>query len=83
MAIIDNILEFFYDLLSWAILLLPESPIQSAVIDLSSGPFGNILNYINYFVPIGMMSSFFALYLTAVITWYIVRWALRIVRYVD
>ena len=75
--------DFGYMIASWAILLLPESPFQKfADSFLENSPFENILNYINYFVPIGGMVTFFVTYLTAVAIWYVVRWALRLVNYI-
>jgi len=79
----DWIKDLFYMVASWAILLLPESPFQRFANGFSeNSPFANILNYINYFVPIGPMITFLAMYLTAVAIWYIVRWALRLTKYI-
>lgn len=76
--------EFGFGILSWAILLLPESPFQKWAEGFNeNSPFHNILNYINYFVPVGSMVTFFVTYLTAVAIWYIVRWALRLARYIQ
>lgn len=76
--------DFGYMIASWAILLLPESPFQKFADNFqASGPFENILNYINYFIPIGAMITFYITYLAAVAIWYIVRWALRLVNYIQ
>lgn len=80
----DSITGFIYDVLAWFILLLPESPFQKIIKTLTiDSPFENIMNYINYFVPIGEMITFFTTYLACVVIWYIARWALRLVRYIQ
>lgn len=80
----DWIKDFGYMIASWAVLLLPESPFQKFAKNFSeNAPFENILNYINYFVPIGPMITFLATYVAAVAIWYIVRWALRLVKYIQ
>lgn len=79
----DWVTDLFYTIASWAIMLLPESPIQKFANNYNdNAPFANILNYINYFVPVGPMITFFATYLVAVAIWYIVRWAMRLVKYI-
>lgn len=80
----DWIKDFGYMIASWAILLLPESPFQKFANNFTENtPFANILNYINYFVPIGPMITFLVTYVAAVAIWYIVRWALRLVKYIQ
>jgi len=80
----DWIKDFIFMIASWAILLLPESPFQKFAKNFQeSSPFANMLNYINYFVPVGPMMSFLATYLAAVTIWYIVRWVLRLAKYID
>jgi len=78
------ITDLFYSIVSWAVMLLPESPFQKWAEGFNeNSPFRNILNYINYFVPVGPMVTFFVTYLTAVAIWYVVRWALRLARYIQ
>ena len=76
------IMDFIYDLLEWAMMLLPESPIQKVGFDIYS-TFPNIIRQINYFIPIGLMVSFFFTYTTAVTIWYIVRWAMRLSKFIQ
>lgn len=74
-------MNFLYDLAVLAIGWLPDSPFQQQELDLSG--FGNVMGYINYFVPVGSFLLIALTYLSAVIVWYAVRWILRLVQYID
>ena len=80
----DWLTDFVYDIAYFFIMLLPASPFQEFAKEFQQDtPFENILNYLNYFVPIGAMVSFFVTYVAAVAVWYVCRWALRLVRYIQ
>lgn len=79
----NAIMDFIYTLLEWAVMLLPVSPIQKLTNNLVNGPFANIINYINYFIPVGQMVTFFTAYVACVAIWYIVRWAMRLTKYIQ
>ena len=79
----DTIMDFIYTILEWALMLLPDSPFQKMTNELVNGPFENIINYINYFIPVGQMVTFFTAYVACVSIWYIVRWAMRLTKYIQ
>lgn len=79
----NAIMDFIYALAEWAIMLLPLSPFQKMTNTLADGPFENIINYINFFVPVGLMVTFFTSYVACVAIWYVVRWALRLTKYIQ
>lgn len=79
----DTLMDAIYALVALALSLLPTSPIQTAVLEMDDGPFRDIMSYINYFVPVGPMLVIMASYLTAVAIWYVVRWMLRIGKYIQ
>ncbi|MEG0619046.1 MAG: hypothetical protein RR557_07100 [Bacilli bacterium] len=79
----DTVMDFIYSILEWALNFLPLSPFQSMTNSLANGPFENILNYINYFVPVGLMITFFTSYVACVAIWYVVRWAMRLTKYIQ
>lgn len=82
--IFDYILDIIYTAFEWVMNLLPDSPIQNSdfLTDMN-GTFTNVMGYINYFVPVGTMLGIFTAYLTAVAVWYVVRWFMRLSRYID
>lgn len=80
--IIDTIMDFLYDLAVLALAILPDSPFRD--IDTSDlGIFGDVMGYVNYFVPISTFLLITTAYLSAVLVWYAVRWILRLVQYID
>lgn len=79
----DSILDFFYGLVWDSIDLLPDSPFQAGIMMLEASPFADVMGYINYFLPIGMMLNILTVYLVAVSAWYIVRYALRLAQFID
>lgn len=74
--IIDAIVGLVETLFS----IFPDSPFQK--IELPSG-FENFIAYANYVIPFGAIIKFGAIYLAAVLLWYALRWALRLVQYID
>lgn len=81
-AIINNVLQFIEQLVLPILALLPDSPFQQITLD-SMGILGDVLSYINYFVPIGDILAFLTVYLSAVGIWYLYRWILRLAQYID
>lgn len=79
----EGFLDVIYAMLQGILMVLPNSPIQSAEIDLNDSPFANVMSYINYFVPVGPMLAILTVYLTAVGIWYISRWILRVGKYIQ
>jgi hypothetical protein len=82
-AMVDWILDFFYGLAVIAIGWLPDSPFQAQEFQQTLEGFSDLMGQINYFVPFGQMLSITAVYISAVLIWYGVRWVLRFVRYID
>ena len=80
---LDTILSFLYSIAELAIGWLPASPFQTDDFKQAVKPFGEIMGWINYFVPIGQMLAVFAVYLVAVGIWYVARWLLRLAQYID
>ena len=80
---IDWFMDFIYKLAEWALFLLPDSPFQKEEWLIGLQGFEKIMSYINYFVPFGSMLIIMTVYITAVIMWYVVRWVLRLTRYID
>ena len=79
----DWVMDFLYDLASIVLLLLPESPFQTASMAASLDKFGDIMANVNYFIPFGSMVQIMVAYLTCVLIWYAVRWILRLTQYID
>lgn len=79
----DSILDFLYGLAAAALSILPDSPFASLSLDKDLGQYGQIMGWINYFIPVGTMLNIFVLYLAAVLIWYGVRWVLRIAQYIE
>lgn len=75
-----NLINFFHNILLAAVLLLPDSPFQSIQLEYSG--FVDVMSYINYFVPVGYILAILSAYVSAVLTYYGVRWALKLARYV-
>lgn len=81
--IMDSLINWLNGIASAAILLLPESPFSELSIATFPGAFGDVMGWINYFVPIGAMLGIMTTYLVAVLAWYTVRWILRVAQYID
>lgn len=79
--IINYILTFISDLIEPAFNILPDSPIQT--ITFANTAFGNVMGWINYFVPLQGMLLIMSLYLSAALIWYGVRWLMRLGKYID
>lgn len=82
-GIVDAIITWLEVAARAAILLLPESPFANLSLSKFPDAFGNVMGWINYFVPIGQMLLIMTTYLTAVMIWYTVRWILRLTQYID
>ena len=68
---LDTVLEFFYEMAYDAIDILPDSPFLQFEHELNSTPFGGqIMSWINYFVPIGGMMGIGTFYLGSVLFFY-------------
>jgi hypothetical protein len=80
---LDTILSFLYTLASLAVGWLPNSPFQTSEFRDAVRPVGEVMSWVNYFVPVGQMLAVFAVYLVAVGIWYAVRWLLRLAQYID
>lgn len=80
--ILDFLLKWLDETVAAVILLLPESPFSNLTLQ-STGIFGDVMGYINYFVPISLMIGMMTTYLAAIIIWYGIRWLLRIAQYID
>lgn len=79
---INWIIDLLYNLVSFVLNLLPDSPFQQIEPNPSS-VFGQVMGWITYFVPIQEMIVVTLGFLGAVIVWYAYRWILRLARYVD
>lgn len=63
--------------------LFPESPIQLGLNALETTAFYDIIRYVNYFIPVGIMLSSLALWLSAVACYYVYQIVLRWVHLID
>lgn len=79
----DWFMDFTYDLTVKALSPLPDSPLQSDEWDSGLNAFEGIMGQINYFVPIGNLFLIMTSYLSAVMVWYGVRWALRFSKFIS
>ena len=79
----DWFMDFIFDLASAALSILPDSPFQTDGFASMLESFGGIMSNINYFIPFNDMFLFMAIYLTAVLVWYGLRWVLRFAKYID
>lgn len=77
MELINAVIRALGEVISFFLDLLPDSPFQKLSFNL-----GEVMGYVNYFIPVGMFVDVLGLYLAAVIVWYAVRWVLRFVRYI-
>ncbi|MFD5023411.1 hypothetical protein ACFWMP_31440 [Paenibacillus sp. NPDC058367] len=82
-GILDAIITWLEVAARAAILLLPQSPFADLSLAKFPETFGNVMGWINYFVPIGAMLGIMTTYLAAVMIWYTVRWILRLTQYID
>lgn len=80
--VVDGILNFLYDFVEPALMLLPDSPFQQIEFEVNQW-ISTVLGWINYFVPIASILVFTTTYLIAVFAWYVVRWILRLGRYIQ
>lgn len=71
-AIINAVISAVGTVLNALLLLLPDSPFETV-----SGINADILQALNYFIPVNAMLAHLELYLVAVTAYYIVRVALR------
>ena len=82
MPLIAPILNFLIDtldLIVWALLfLLPETPFQFA--PMQWGAFGSA---VTLFVPVSQMAVSLALILTACLTYYAIRWLMRLIKQIQ
>lgn len=72
-----------YGLAAAAMAILPDSPIQKFLLAIDDTAFADIMGIINYFIPVGVMLGMLSTWLLAVAVWYVVRWLLRLVQYID
>lgn len=79
---IDMILDFVYDMLYQAIDLLPDSPFASMLSAFEDSGFQNIMNYINFFIPVGPMLGILTAYVACVAIWYVARYLLKLAQYI-
>jgi hypothetical protein len=82
MDLLVPVVNFLIDLLNFIvgglISLLPQTPFDFK--PLNWGPLGQA---IGYFIPVGSFVTHLTLILTAVGFWYVVRWAMRIIRMIQ
>lgn len=79
----DFIMDFLYALAALAISILPASPLQAGEYANALVAFYDIMTYINYFVPVGVMLNIMLAYVAAAFIWYAARWILRFAKYID
>ena len=76
---LDGFISWLIDALNWALskifFFLPESPFKGVLSDFADN---EVLQYINWFLPVGEIVGILALWLTAIIGFYayqvILRW---------
>lgn len=76
--IINGIISAIGSLVSGLLGLLPKTPFTWDM-----GNLGPYMGMINYFIPFNALAGIMAAYVAAVALWYVVRWALRFVRYIN
>lgn len=79
---IDTIMNFLVDIASHALELLPDSPFANLEFE-GLTKFEEIMGWINYVIPFGIMVNILLTYLVAVGVWYVARWLLRLAQYID
>lgn len=75
---LNEIIEDISKAVTFVLNMLPDTPFDW--IDFSKIPGWSI---VSYFIPIREMFTFMIYYVSAVGVWYLVRWALRVVRYIQ
>lgn len=80
MDIINAVFGWLIDAVIAVLQLLPESPIQKIA---SYEGAKDIIGYLNWFIPVGMMVNTMGAVLAASLVWYGVRWVLRFSKYVE
>lgn len=79
----DSLINWLNTIAASSVALLPESPFANLSLASFPGTFGDVMGWINYFVPISAMLGIMTTYLAAVLLWYGVRWVLRLAQYID
>lgn len=69
--LVNYLINSLATIINALILLLPQSPFQSTTLDSAW------LSYVNYVIPISSILQHIALWLTAVLVYYLIRTALR------
>lgn len=77
-AFLNAVIKGIGLLVSSLLSLLPSSPFTWNLSALS-----DIWGVANYFIPFQAMATVLGAYVLAVAGWYVVRWALRLVRYIS
>ncbi|MNJ00434.1 hypothetical protein D3C73_1597640 [compost metagenome] len=76
--ILNAIIKGFASVVGGLVSILPSSPFTWDL-----GALGAYMPVINYFIPFQAMATMMGTYLVAVGLWYVVRWALRLIQYID
>lgn len=80
-SIFNWVIDLIVNIATFAMGILPESPFSNQTWDFSG--FQQVIAWINYFLPIGWFVDILSLYLVAIGLWYVVRWFLRLTKYID
>lgn len=79
-SIWSSVTDWIYIMLQAVINLLPNSPFASISIPTS---LSNVLGYINYVIPVANIVKVTALWVTAIVTYYVILLILRWVKVVS
>ena len=76
----DTILQYFNQIISWVMALLPDSPFQTITVSSDVQPY---LSALNWLIPISFMLSTMELWLSAIAVYYIYQAVLRWARAIE
>jgi hypothetical protein len=84
-GVVSSVMDWLASLANIALAVLPNSPIKGALDDFGAftGTLQNILGWINYFVPLGIMFNIMSAYVTCVLIYYGIRLVLRWAKYIE
>lgn len=78
MGIVNAVIKGFAGVITSLLALLPTSPFTWNL-----GGLSGFWKYVTYWIPIPEMITELSAYLVAVATWYVIRWVLRFVKYIQ
>lgn len=77
-ALINDVIKSFSDVMLALLQLLPSSPFTW---DLSSA--SGLMGWFDYFIPVSEIVTLVGSYVAVVAVWYMYRWGLRVIRFIE